>query len=57
MRPTSFVRYSTPRSPSRLRSTFHAPTVKPKQPQTTLTAVPTASPVVNPMPASTEQAA
>ncbi|MGR5066098.1 hypothetical protein [Photobacterium sp. DNB22_13_2] len=30
MRPASFVRYSTPRSPSRLRSTSHAPTLKSK---------------------------
>ncbi|KHT60698.1 hypothetical protein C9J03_20545 [Photobacterium gaetbulicola] len=31
MRPASFVRYSTPRSPSRLRSTSHAPTLKSKK--------------------------
>ncbi|MDV5171840.1 hypothetical protein [Photobacterium rosenbergii] len=40
MRPASFVRYSTPRSPSRLRSTSHAPTLKSKKTKAAVQSLP-----------------
>ncbi|MGF1877792.1 hypothetical protein L4D77_21055 [Photobacterium frigidiphilum] len=61
MRPASPVRYvrNTPRSPSRLRSTAHAPTFKPKNvPQSTadIHVIPTSQPVLT-NPVTDEQAA
>ncbi|MGF1687507.1 hypothetical protein L4C36_12540 [Photobacterium japonica] len=47
MRPASYARSSTPRSPSRFRTTSHAPTYKAK-PQTA-TVAPLPTPVVAPV--------
>ncbi|PSW11713.1 hypothetical protein C9I98_24035 [Photobacterium sanctipauli] len=60
MRPTSFVRTSTPRSPARLRTTSHAPMFKAKQPTATVEKLPAQSVSKTPSlhkPANGQQAA